>query len=228
MATLATSWSKLTCLISSPGRPASKKRQECPAATLRIPGSLSSDLLVESSHEVMSRSVLTLAIMRWVLKSHHRIVLSSHPVVRMLKSTFHTIDLMLPPCCPAPISSPSEVVLGVTGAEVFVCAGDPALPVLVRSKIFSFLSCAPVATHWGLFCMGNATARTMWLWVRTCKHSPVCGSQIRLFNHQHQICLANARPYAVKSADPVAAILASADNLDDHTAPLCPIKVPIL
>ena len=36
------------------------------------------------------------------------------------------------------------------------------------------------------------------------------------------------RSNAVKSADPVAAILASADSLDDQTAPLCPIKVPIL
>jgi hypothetical protein len=34
--------------------------------------------------------------------------------------------------------------------------------------------------------------------------------------------------YAEKSADPVAASLASEDSLDDQTAPLCPMKVPIL
>ena len=40
-----------------------------------------------------------------------------------------------------------------------------------------------------------------------------------------QLCI---QTDAVKSAEPVAAILASEDNLDDQTAPLCPMKVPIL
>jgi hypothetical protein len=60
-----------------------------------------------------------------------------------------------------------------------------------------------------------------------CRHSPVWGSQILLVTVSHQILLETKQTYAEKSAEPVAAMAASDDSLEDQTAPLCPIKVPI-
>lgn len=98
-----------------------------------------------------------------------------------------------------------------------------------RSKIRSFFSTPPVARTWGFGWMGNATARQMCECGRVCRHSPECVSQTLLY------FVSNVRSnegiavtYAEKSAAAVAAMFASTDSRDCHTAPLWPRKVPIL
>mmetsp|Transcript_13900 Transcript_13900/g.38106 ORF Transcript_13900/g.38106 Transcript_13900/m.38106 type:complete len:230 (+) Transcript_13900:216-905(+) len=81
--------------------------------------------------------------------------------------------------------------------------------VLSVSKILSFLNLPP---HMSSLVSGEkSTLLTMWEHWKLCSSSPVSASHSR----------------AVKSADPVAARRAGVSRRADHTAPLCPSKVPI-
>lgn len=98
-----------------------------------------------------------------------------------------------------------------------------------RSKIRSFFSTPPVARTWGFGWMGKATARQMCECGRVCRHSPECVSQTLLYFVSTSALNEDlVVAYAEKSAAAVAAMFASADSRDCHTAPLWPRKVPIL
>ena len=161
------------------------------------------------------------------LRSNHLRFLSS-AVVMILLSTFNSTDLMVSLCVSGESSCPWMLLSALPPPVMFGKVGEELVLPCVRSKIRNFFSRPPVATQPGVNWRGKATDRTMWLCARVWRHSPVCGSQILL-----KLLSASMRPgwgqsYAEKSADPVAASVASDESSADQQAPLWPMKVPIL
>lgn len=105
-ATLAISYGVLTLLISAAGCMLSKKYTLFPAATLSTPPPtpLPSPAVLSSSQVPTAPSTANSPIVDRVRRSHHRILLSSAAVIRMLRSGPHTMDLIVPPWTPGPIS----------------------------------------------------------------------------------------------------------------------------
>ena len=135
----------------------------------------------------------------------------SSPAVTPFHSFIHTTLLTVPSCAVAPPVPPKK------SGSAFG---------LLRSKSRTFFSCPPVKR-----CDVDgekATLRTMWLWGNECNAAPENVSHIFLESSLDRMSYPKSKAtHAVKSALPVAAFDESAESLVLHTAPLCPMKVPI-